>query len=452
METALFTRNALLPKGWAKDVRLSIAKDGTLAAICEESTAQAGDFLADIAVPGMSNVHCHAFQRAMAGLAECAGPKGDSFWTWRETMYRIAQGITPQNLHAIATMAYMEMLECGFTAVGEFHYLHHAAGGQPYANPAEMSAQLIQAAALTGISQTLLPVFYARGGFDDATLSGGQQRFGHDLDSFATLMSAIQSQFPDTLLGIAPHSLRAVSPAQLSALATCYTDIPIHLHIAEQPIEVNDCIACYGTPPIRWLFDHIEVDQRWCLIHATHMDVKETHAIARSGAVVGLCPITEANLGDGIFPATDHLAHNGRIGIGSDSCVRIDLAEELRLLDYGQRLSSQTRTPLAAPSASSGRTLFELALKGGAQALAQNAGALETGKQANIVTLDANHPALIARQGNAWLDGWIYGAAKNPVRDVFVAGKQVVHHGEHTNRDMIMAGYKSAMGQIQSGL
>jgi formimidoylglutamate deiminase len=452
METALFTRNALLPKGWAKDVRLSIAKDGTLASICEESMAQTGDFLADIAVPGMNNVHCHAFQRAMAGLAECAGPKGDSFWTWRETMYRIAQGITPQNLHAIATMAYMEMLECGFTAVGEFHYLHHAAAGQPYENPAEMSAELIQAAALTGISQTLLPVFYTQGGFNGAALSGGQQRFGHDLDSFAALMSALQSQFPDTSLGIAPHSLRAVSPDQLNALVTCYPDMPIHLHIAEQAIEINECIAHYGAPPVRWLLDHIEVDQRWCLIHATHMDTKETRAIARSGAVVGLCPITEANLGDGLFPAIDYLAEGGRFGIGSDSCVRIDLAEELRLLDYGQRLASQTRTPLTPPKASSGRTLFEHALTGGAQALAQNTDAFETGQQANIITLDAHHPALIARQDDAWLDGWIYGAAKSPVRDVFVAGKQVVQHGEHINRELIVAGYKSAMGQVQSGL
>ncbi|PHS28266.1 MAG: formimidoylglutamate deiminase [Robiginitomaculum sp.] len=437
METVLFATHALLPEGWAKNVRLTFSSSGKIKAISVAAKAQASDERTEILVPGMANLHCHAFQRAMAGLAERAGPGDDSFWTWRETMYQIAENIDPEALSAIAAMAYMDMLESGFTSVGEFHYIHHAPDGTPYDNPAEMATQVIEAAAQTGIGQTLLPVFYAQGGFEGGALSPRQKRFGHALDSFVALMSALQTQYPQTQLGIAPHSLRAASPEQLTALINAFPQGPVHIHIAEQTREVKDCRQHLGAPPVRWLLDHMDVDERWCLVHATHMDDYEIRDLARSGAVAGLCPITEANLGDGFFPARKFLQQNGRFGIGSDSCVRIDLAEELRLLDYGQRLQSQSRTPLAHPHASSGRTLFDQALKGGAQALAQKSGALAVGMRADMVTLDMTHPALATRTGDLWLDGWLYGAGRSPVRDVYAKGKKVVENGCHGARESI---------------
>ncbi|MDQ7018578.1 MAG: formimidoylglutamate deiminase [Robiginitomaculum sp.] len=448
METALFARHALLPTGWAHHVRLCFSAEGNLGTIKTGTKAKPGDHLADIVVPGMANLHCHAFQRAMAGLAERAGPDKDSFWTWRETMYQIAHTMDPDALRAIAAMAYVDMLESGFTCVGEFHYLHHGPDGRPYDNPAEMATQVIHAARQTGIGQTLLPVFYAQGGFGGAALSARQKRFAHDLDGFISLMQAIHEQHPGTKLGIAPHSLRAVSPEQLNALVTAFPHGPVHIHIAEQFREVEESYVHLGGPPVRWLFDHMEVDERWCLVHATHMREDEIRDLASSGAVVGLCPITEANLGDGFFPAREYGWKNGRFGIGSDSCVHIDLAEELRLLDYGQRLQSQSRTPLAPPGASSGRTLFKSALKGGAQALDQNTGALCVGKRADLVTLDGTHPALVARHKDAWLDGWIYAANTSPIVDVYVGGQKQVENGRHKGRDALQAAFGRTLKRI----
>ncbi len=450
METGLFAQNALLPDGWAKNARFGIDAKGRICALDTDAQPQSGDASADIAVPGMANLHCHAFQRAMAGLAERAGPGADSFWTWRELMYRIAQHIDPDTLNAIAAMVYMEMLESGFTCVGEFHYLHHGPGGVPYDNPAEMSAQVIDAAARTGIGQTLLPVFYAQGGFNAQDLIDRQKRFGHSLDSFSALMSELRSQFPDTVTGIAPHSLRAVNLSQLQKFIEIFSRCSVHIHIAEQRREVEECIQHLGAPPVRWLLDHMEVNERWCLVHATHMNEGETRDLARSQAVVGLCPVTEANLGDGLFPAVDFLAQKGRFGIGSDSCVRIDLAEELRLLDYGQRLTSGRRTPLAPAETSSGRTLFQHALDGGAQALAQDIGALVVGQHADIVTLNSQHPALVARSGDAWLDGWIYGAVNSPVQDVYARGRLMVQNGRHTKRKQVEAVFQKALTRIMA--
>jgi len=448
METALFAKHALLPTGWAHHVRLRFQTNGNLGTIETEAKAKSGDHLADIVVPGMANLHCHAFQRAMAGLAERAGPDKDNFWTWRETMYKIAQGMDPDALRAIAAMAYVDMLESGFTCVGEFHYLHHGPDGSPYDNPAEMATQVIHAARQTGVGQTLLPVFYAHGGFGGAALSARQKRFGHDLDGFMALMQTIHEQHPGTKLGMAPHSLRAVSPEQLTTLVKAFPQGPVHIHIAEQVHEVEECHTHLGAPPVRWLFDHMEVDERWCLVHATHMHEYEVRDLASSGAVAGLCPITEANLGDGVFPAREYAEKNGRFGIGSDSCVRIDLAEELRLLDYGQRLRNQSRTPLAPPGTSSGRTLFESALNGGAQALGQNTGAISTGKRADLVTLDSTHPALVARHGDAWLDGWIYAASPSPIVDVYVGGQKQVENGRHKGRDALQAAFGRTLKRI----
>ncbi len=452
MELSLFAHHALLPTGWAKNVRVQIAKDGTIAAVQTGQARTPGEATAAIAVPGMANLHCHAFQRAMAGFAERAGPGDDSFWTWRNTMYHLAQSIDPAALHAIAAMAYVEMLESGFTSVGEFHYLHHGPDGTPYDNSAEMSCQIQAAAGQTGIGLTLLPVFYVQSGFDGKALEPHQKRFGHSLDGFLELLSTITTQYPTINIGIAPHSLRAVSPTQLRELTSTFTGTftkgPVHIHVAEQLLEVEECVANRGARPVRWLLDNCAVDENWCLVHATHMDETEIRDVAKSGAVAGLCPITEANLGDGLFPASAFLQQNGRIGIGSDSCVRIGLAEELRLLDYGQRLLTQTRTPLAAPNTSSGASLFLKTLNGGAQALGQQAGALNVGNRADIVTLDANHPALAARMEDDWLDGWVYAAATSPVEHVYVAGRQIVTNGKHIERENIVRSFAHTLTRI----
>lgn len=439
---------ALLPEGWARDVRITIA-GGLIAGIatgcepCDERHA--------IGLPGLGNLHSHAFQRGMAGLAETRGPEGDSFWTWREVMYRFLAQMGPDEMQAIAALAYMEMLETGFTRVGEFHYLHHAPDGTPYANPAQMSASLAAAAQETGLGLTLLPVFYAHAGFGAQAPTPGQRRFITSLDDFATLHDAARSAvaaLEDGVVGIAPHSLRAVTLEQLRALPTIAPDSPIHIHIAEQQREVEDCLRWSGQRPVAWLLDHMPVDRRWCLVHATHMTLHETQAVAQSGAAAGLCPITEANLGDGLFPAEDFLAAGGVYGIGSDSNVRIDASEELRLLEYGQRLSRQGRNMMArAAGQSTGGALYRAALAGGAQALGARQG-LRVGQAADMVSLAADHPSLAARSGDALLDGLIFSAGRGAVDRVWRQGRPVVEQGRHIARDAITARYR----RVLSGL
>ena len=395
-------------------------------------------------LPGMPNLHSHAFQRLMAGMAETrSGPDGDDFWSWRDLMYRLVGAITPDDLTAIAAMAFVEMLESGFTRSGEFHYLHHQPTGEAYDDPAEMAFALAVAASQTDIALTLLPVFYAHGGFGGTPPGDGQRRFLTDLDGFArlyerTLQAA--ATLPDAIVGIAPHSLRAVSPAELLAL-TMMTKGPIHIHIAEQMKEVRDCLAWSGRRPVEWLLDHAAVDPRWCLVHATHITDAECRAIAARGAVVGLCPVTEANLGDGIFPAASFLAADGRFGIGTDSNVRIDLAEELRTLEYSQRLVRQQRTVLADTIRSNGRTLFDAALEGGRCALADGP-ALEVGDAADLVELA---PA-VAAAGDSALDRWIFATGR--VRGVWRAGVQVVAEGRHRNRDAIAARFDAVAHRL----
>ena len=288
----------------------------------------------------------------MAGLAETRGGGEDSFWTWREVMYRFVERLTPDDVRAIAAQAYAEMLESGFTRVGEFHYLHHDAGGTPFADPARMAVEIIAAAQTTGIGLTLLPVFYAHSGFGGQPPGPRQGRFVHSVDDFARLVEGCRAAItalPDGVVGIAPHSLRAVTPDELAAILPLAQGGPVHIHIAEQTREVDDCLAWSGQRPVAWLLDHAPVDRRWCLVHATHMEDAEMRALAASGAIAGLCPITEANLGDGVFPAMDFLAAGGGLGVGSDSNVLIDLAEELRLLEYGQRLTRRSRARLRTP-------------------------------------------------------------------------------------------------------
>lgn len=429
----LWFEEALLPSGWCSSVRLRI-EAGRFAAIDADVDPEPDDERGHVAVPGTPNLHSHAFQRLMAGFAETrSGPTGDDFWSWRDLMYRLVAAISPDDLAAIAAMAFIEMLESGFTRTGEFHYLHHQPDGRPYDDIGEMAAALGAAAEQTGIGLTLLPVFYAHAGFSGSPPNAGQRRFVTDIDAFQRLHDAsvrAVSSLPDAVIGVAPHSLRAVTAEELTALVAFAEERPIHIHIAEQIREVEDCIAWSGQRPVEWLLARFAVDPRWCLVHATHVTSAEWHAVADRGAVVGLCPITEANLGDGIFPAAEFLAAEGTLGIGSDSNVRIDLAEELRLLEYGQRLTLRRRTVLATPDRSNGRVLFDAAVAGGRAALAGGA-ALRTGEPADLVELA---PAMID-MGDRALDQWIFATGK--VDRVWCAGREVVAGGRHRDRAAI---------------
>ncbi|WP_058197041.1 formimidoylglutamate deiminase [Xanthomonas translucens] len=444
--SAVWCAHALLPDGWARDVRIEV-RGGRIAALQSGVAAMPGDQALAIAVPGLGNLHSHAFQRGMAGLTEVGGRSGDSFWSWRELMYRFLQRLDPDSMQAIAEQAYVEMLEAGFTRVGEFHYLHHAADGRPYADRAEMAQRLAAAAHTSGIGLTLLPVFYAHADFGGASPNPAQQRLIHDLDGYAALLDGSRRALrglDDAVLGIAPHSLRAVTPDELAGLLPL-CDGPVHIHIAEQTREVEACLAWSGQRPVQWLLAHAPVDARWCLVHATHVDAAEVQAIAASGAVVGLCPITEANLGDGLFPMRAFVAAGGRFGVGSDSNVLIDAAEELRLLEYGQRLQLRGRNVLAGDAAqSSGGFLFRSAAHGAAQALGVVQG-LQVGAPADLVELDPAHPALCARNGDAWLDSWIFAARRGAVRSVWRNGRALVRDGRHHRRDAVAAAYARAL-------
>jgi len=446
--TALWLKTALLPSGWASDVRIEMS-GGLISSVTPETLPHPDDERAAIGLPSLSNVHSHAFQRGMAGLAEHRGPGDDDFWSWREVMYRFLDRLTPDDVEAICAMAYIEMLETGYTRVGEFHYLHNDVNGARYADPAEMAGRVIAAAQATGIGLTLLPVFYAHSDFGGAAPKPGQRRFLSDLDRFAALLDASERLLPaDGVLGIAPHSLRAVTGEELAALVAMRSDGPIHIHAAEQVKEVEASLAFSGARPVEWLMAHAGVDRRWCLIHATHLTDAETDALAASGAVAGLCPVTEANLGDGIFPAVRYLDAGGRIATGTDSNILIDPAQELRALEYSQRLSRRARNLLASDRQPSvGQRLFDAALSGGAQALGAKQG-LAVGMAADIVTLDADHPALHGRQGDLLLDSWIFAARTSCIDSVWRGGRKHVSGGIHKDHDAVSQRYRAVLDRI----
>ena len=451
MPRELFFDHALLPSGWARDVRIGVA-DGTITSVAASAARDGAERLDGIAVAGLPNLHCHAFQRGMAGLAERRGPQADSFWTWREVMYRFLERLTPDDVEAIAAFAYVEMLEAGFTTVGEFHYLHHDADGRSYADIGEMAARIAAASAETRIGLTLLPSFYAYGGFGGAPPSPGQRRFLNDPDRFLKLVErchAIVADLPATQVGIAPHSLRAVTPETLRAVCQAAPDGPIHIHAAEQTKEVDECVAVLGSRPVQWLIDHAGLDVRWCVVHATHTSEPEIRALAASGAVAGLCPLTEASLGDGIFDGANYLAAGGRFGIGTDSNIQIDAAAELRQLEYAQRLARRSRNVMTVQEGeSTGRRLFDAALAGGAQALRRPIGALAASLRADIVLLDGHHPDLAARRDDQWLDAWIFVAGRAAVKSVLVGGETVVESGRHRMRSTIEARYQRVVANL----
>lgn len=448
-QSTIHFRAALLPDGWAKDVAVTIA-DGSIAKVAIDEPAR-GPETHFLGLPGIANLHSHAFQRAMAGLAERAGSQADDFWTWRETMYALAERITPDALAVIAAMAQVEMLESGFTRVGEFHYLHHAPGGRAYDRPAAMSEAIFAAADRTGIGLTLLPVFYAQAGFGGIVPEQRQRRFTSDLDGFARLLDDCRSlahAHHDAVVGVAPHSLRAVAHDQLLAVAELAGDAPVHIHVAEQVGEVEACIAALGARPVRWLLDNAPVDERWCLVHATHVDPAEIAGIVASQAVVGLCPVTEANLGDGLFPARDFVDRQGRFGVGSDSNVAIDAMQELRMLEYGQRLAHRSRNVLRPGGhASVGRCLYESAATGGAQALGVASG-IRPGAPADFISLDGGHVAFAGRDCDIALDSLVFAAGPGAIANVWRRGRRVVQGGRHVRRDAIAGEFGALMRDL----
>jgi formimidoylglutamate deiminase len=448
---------ALLPHGWAKDVQIAVS-GGRITSV---RTGVHGTSQLDCLLPAPVNLHSHTFQRAMAGLTERRGPDlagggQDSFWTWRTLMYRFLERLTPDDVQAIAAMVMMEMAEAGYAAVAEFHYLHHAPGGQTYDDLAEMSARIAAAAADTGLGLTHLPVLYERGGCDGRALTGGQLRFGNDPDRYTRLWQgarvALSTLPADTVLGVAPHSLRAVSAESLGMVTALAPGAPVHIHVAEQVAEVAEVQAATGQRPVDWLLSHAPVDARWCLIHATQMTPVETRALADSSAVAGLCPITEANLGDGIFDGQRYLAAGGRFGVGSDSNVRISLSEELRLLEYSQRLGLKGRAILAEPGRSTGRVLYEGACHGGAQAAGRPSGAIAVGMWADLMALDCSGPDLAACEGDTILDTYIFAGDDRMVQGVWSAGRPLVQDGRHVARDRITARYRAAMTRLRADL
>ena len=440
---ALFAEHALLPSGWARDVLLQWDASGQLLTVASGSTQGGAPRAPGPLLPGMPNLHSHAFQRAFAGLAEYRAESQDSFWSWRDLMYRFAAHITPESLETIATWLYVEMLEAGYSSVCEFHYLHHDQSGQPYADDAELAHALLRAAQTAGIGLTLLPVLYQTSGFGGQAPRSAQARFIRSTDNMLSLLQrltpAVQAQ--GAVLGLAPHSLRAVPPDSLreavAGITALNAQAPIHIHIAEQTQEVQDCIAWSGQRPVQWLLDHVPVDARWCLVHATHMKPFEYAAAARTGAVAGLCPSTEANLGDGLFDTQQWLAHRGAWGVGSDSHACVNAAEELMLLEYGQRLALRQRNVLACSAHAQVATAMTLqAVAGGAQAAGRAVAGLAVGQQADMLALDAQHVALAGLDVENMLAAHIFASQRSSaLHSLWVAGVPRVVGGRHALHD-----------------
>lgn len=454
--TAIHANEALLESGWARNVRVTL-EGGFIASVETDAAPQAADHRAGMLLPAPANLHSHAFQRAMAGLTERRGADpSDNFWTWRKSMYAFLDALTPDDLEAITAFVQMEMLQAGYAANVEFHYLHHDPDGRPYDNLAEMSARVAAATDTTGIGLTLLPVLYQQGGCDGRPLGAGQIRFGNDISRFEALVEssgeALRVLPADARLGIAAHSLRAVSHEGLTACIALKPDAPLHMHLAEQTGEVDEVLDAYGARPTQWLLANTEVDTRWCLIHCTQMTGDETLALARTGAVAGLCPITEANLGDGIFKGTAWQEAGGTFGVGSDSNVRIALSEELRQLEYSQRLRDRSRAALATHEKSAGRVLLESAARGGAQAAGREAGVLAVGKLADLLALDTTHISLEGRSGDLTLDSWVFAGDDTMVSDVWAAGRHQVRGGQHIARDAITRRYRATIRRLGARL
>ncbi len=458
MTQTLWSASALLSDGWAKNVEIEIDERGDISRVSPEVAYQGGEKLSTL-IAGIGNIHSHAHQRAMAGLGERASLTNDgihdSFWTWRKIMYHYLERIQPQHMYHIAAQLYLEMLKHGYTCVGEFQYLHHDLDGHAYQNRAEMTLQCLQAANDLGLGFTALPVLYRYGGFGETDPLDGQKRFLNDVDGFVEIVTQLQKACTGNAncsVGIAPHSLRAISPDLLRQVIDQVGEdnlAAIHIHIAEQTGEVEDCLAWSGTRPVQWLLDHFDVAQNWSLVHATHMTAAETAAMAKSGAVAGLCPTTEANLGDGLFNAIDYFAQSGHWAIGSDSHISVDPVEELRWLEYGQRLLSRNRNLLISTEhKNTARNLLEGSWQGAELACGRKIGRIETGYRADFIVLDESHPRLYNRNEDSLLDSWIFSGNENLVKQVYVGGKQVIKNGRHINEASIHQHYQQTLDQL----
>ena len=451
----LFFDTAFVSGSWASNVRISVSAQGSISSVKADASPRGAERVAGVAVPGVPNLHSHAFLRAMAGLAERGSPTGDTFWSWRERMYGFVGRLDPDDVQAIATQLYLEMLRHGFTAVAEFHYLRNDVDGRPYDDPVEMGRRILVAAEATGIGVTLLPVLYRSSDFGGAAPSGSQRRFTASVEDLVgdVVVLAAAVDGPNARVGLALHSLRAASPTDLAVTIQALRGIdptaPIHIHVAEQEREVEACLDWSGARPVEWLLANAPVDDRWCLVHATHMVESEVAALAASGAVAGLCPTTEANLGDGTFLFGEYIAAKGAWGIGTDSHTSASPVAELRMLEYGQRLTRRERNVAAGAShRSTGRALLESAYTGGARACARPLGTLEAGGRADIVVLDQDHPALLGREADEILDSWVFSGEDTPVRDVMVGGRWVVRDGRHPRQEQVINAYREVVERI----
>ena len=451
----LYAENILIGSQWQKDKTLLLSDTGVIKAILDGKEPDAENLQGSV-IPGMINCHSHAFQRAFAGLSEYRGNSSDSFWSWRDIMYRFVGKISPEDAHHIASFLYVEMLKAGYTSVAEFHYLHHQPGGKSYDDPAEMSHQIINAAKVAKIGLTHLPVLYTYAGFGEKQISKAQGRFEHSTEDYLHLIDILNRQYSSQSnfsFGIAPHSLRAVSRSQLKEIIPFIREInaeaPIHIHIAEQLQEVEDCLAFSNQRPVEWLLDNFEIDKNWCLIHATHLSDDELIALAKSDSVVGICPTTEANLGDGIFPTNQFINGGGNFAIGSDSHIAINIADELRMLEYGQRLTQNQRAILTDENCRSvGQYLYCKAANDGSKAINQNVGCIDVGKRADLVVLDNQHPSLFGKSNQFILDAAIFACSQLPVKDVFVGGEPVISSGKHLLDESLLKNYQSVIKRI----
>ena len=458
----IYAEKALTPSGWQNSLLVHVADDGKISKVensVELDQSRGADKKVDILLPAPVNLHSHAFQRAMAGMSEKRGPEPlDTFWTWRQIMYRFLDILTPDDIEAITAFVQMEMLEAGYVCNAEFHYVHHQPDGTPYDNLAELSERVVAAAEQSGIGLTLLPVLYQYGGCDKRPLGSGQVRFGNDFERFSRLHEGATNAVSrlldsrseaDSLIGVAPHSLRAVSQEDLACCVSLAGSKPLHMHLAEQVKEVEEVEAAWGKRPVEWLFDAHDVGSNWCLIHSTQMTNAETDALAASGAVAGLCPITESSLGDGIFNGVRYLQKGGRLGLGSDSNIRITLSEELRTLEYSQRLRDRCRASVATADRSTGRVLYDAAVAGGAQAAGRSSGAIAEGLYADLLALDANSPTMDGCAGDEILDSWIFAGNDQMITDVWSAGRHLVIDGCHRRGEEIRKRYIQVMRRLR---
>ena len=452
----IFAKKALLPNGWSNNVIIEIDQSGLISNVTEKNNHKVdADLNEEIILPAMNNLHSHSFQRAMAGLTEARSPQGnDNFWSWRNLMYQFLDVLTPEEIYSITLFSQMEMLQSGYVGVGEFHYLHNQIGGTKYDNIAELSEKVLEASEESGMSICLLPVVYERGGCDNRELEGGQLRFHNNIDTFEELYNQIKvllSKNENFSLGVAAHSLRAVKNETLNKIIDL-TNGPIHIHAAEQVKEVEEITSFYKMPPVEFLFKNFDINNRWCLIHCTQMSELETELLSKSGAVAGLCPVTEANLGDGIFNGFQYNEQKGLYGIGTDSNINISLTEELKTFEYSQRLLNKKRAVISNQKKSTGRKLFDDCLEGGARALQINNGKIQKGFNADLISLPNTNNELDGLEDDKILDYWIFASRENDVQKLWNKGKCLVENGKHLNFDDIQSNYRKTIKNLQEKL